>query len=114
MAFDYGLSEWKKRNCSCPTASTPAGPAGNGALGAANGVFGPYAQKPRGGIAGGGPAESGTSVFSQANHAAAKSGAYSVATRNTIRDFGRSVSRKLPYASTAIAAYEIYDAFSCD
>jgi RHS repeat-associated protein len=24
ISFDYGVSEWKKKNCSCPTASTPA------------------------------------------------------------------------------------------
>ena len=114
MAFDYAVSEWKKEHCACKDASTPAGPAGNGALGAANGVFGPYASKPRTGISGGGPAGSGTSIFSQANHAAEKRGAYSVATRNTIRDVGRSVSRKIPYVSAAVAAYEIYDVFNCD
>jgi uncharacterized protein RhaS with RHS repeats len=114
MAFDYALSEWKKKHCSCETAGTAAGAAGNAGVGAANGVFGPYAGKPRTGIAGGGPAGSGTSIFSQVNHAAAQNGAYSVATRNSIRDFGRSVSRKIPYVSAAIAAYEIYDVFSCD
>jgi hypothetical protein len=44
------------------------------------------------------------------NHAAAKSGVYSVATRNGIT----KVLRKGPYAGAALAAYEIYDAFSGD
>ena len=52
-------------------------------------------------------------MYSQANHAAASRGWYSVATRNRLRDFGRSVSRKIPYVSTAVAAYEIYDAYAC-
>ncbi|MBB3121771.1 RHS repeat domain-containing protein [Pseudoduganella violacea] len=110
MAFDYGVSEWKKKNCSCPTASTPAGAAGNGALGGAVGLFGPYDSKPRTGVAGGGPAGSKTSIFSKINHAAARSGAYSIATRNAIT----SVARRVPYASAAFAGYELYDAFTCD
>ncbi|MBY0444859.1 MAG: hypothetical protein K2Q15_06580, partial [Burkholderiales bacterium] len=101
LVFDYAVSKWKDANCKCKNAATPVGAAGNGVLGAANGVFGPYASKPRTGISGGGPAGSGTSIFSQVNHAAAKSGAYSVTTRNSLRDFGRSVSRKMPYVSTA-------------
>lgn len=44
------------------------------------------------------------------NHAAASRGLYSVATRNGLT----KVLRKLPYAGVALAAYELYDAFSCD
>lgn len=114
FVFDYALSEWKKKNCTCNAASTPAGAVGNAGLGAANGLFGPFGTKPRTGIAGGGLAGNGTSPFSQMNHAAYQRGAYSVATRNGIRDFGRAVSKGLPFISTAISAYELPDAFSCD
>jgi hypothetical protein len=107
-AFDYALEQYKKEHCTCK--DTPAGAAGNAAAGGALGGSGPFASKPRGGIAGGGPAGRATSSFSQMNHAAASSGWYSVATWNGIT----KVLRKLPYAGAALAGYELYDAFSCD
>lgn len=107
-AFDYLLEQYKKEHCTCP--SSAFGPAGNAGLGGAMGTFGRFASKPRGGIAGGGPAGTGTSPFSQMNHAAASRGWYSVPTRNTIT----KVARKVPYVGAAAGAYEIYDAFSCD
>lgn len=110
MAFDYALQEWKKKNCACPTASTPGGAAGNGAAGGAIGLFGPFDSKPRKGVAGGGPSGDKTSIFSKANHAAATRGSYSISTRNKIS----FVARKVPYASWAFAGYELYDAFTCD
>ncbi|WP_041352582.1 RHS repeat-associated core domain-containing protein [Nitrosospira multiformis] len=107
-AFDYALERYKKEHCTCQT--TPVGAAGNAAAGGAVGGAGRFASKPRGGIAGGGLAGTGTSSFSQMNHMAAKSGMYSVATRNGITE----VLRKVPYAGAALAAYEVYDALSCD
>ena len=44
------------------------------------------------------------------NHAAARRGWYSVATRNQIT----KVLRKVPYAGAALAVYEVYDTFYCD
>jgi RHS repeat-associated protein len=114
LGIDYAISEWKKKHCTCKDAGTPLGAAGNAGLGAANGLFGPFGTKPRTGIAGGGLAGNSTSPFSQINHAAYQRGAYSAVTRNGIRDFGRAVSKRIPYVSTAITAYELYDAFSCD
>ena len=107
-AFDYALEQYKKEHCMCK--NTPAGSVGNVAAGGVVGGSGPFASKPRGGIAGGGPAGRATSSFSQMNHAAASSGWYSVATRNGVT----KVLRKLPYAGAAFAGYEFYDAFSCD
>jgi hypothetical protein len=107
-AFDYLLEQYKKEHCTCK--GTPAGGAGNGAAGGAVGGTGPFANKPRGGIAGGGRAGKTTSSFSLMNHAAASRGMYSVATRNAIT----KVLRKVPYAGAALASYEIYDAFTCD
>ena len=107
-AFDYALERYQKEQCTCQ--GTLAGAAGNAAAGGAVGGSGRFASKPRGGIAGGGHSGAGTSSFSQMNHAAARSGMYSVATRIKIT----KVLRKLPYAGTALAAFEIYDAFTCD
>jgi len=114
LAFDYIVSKWKEEHCKCRDASTPAGPFGNAAAGAANGLFGPFATKPRTGIAGGGAAGSGTSAYSQAVSEAYQSGAISVGTKRALRDSGRFISERLPYVSAAFAAYEIYDAFNCD
>ncbi|WP_311239035.1 MULTISPECIES: RHS repeat-associated core domain-containing protein [unclassified Xanthomonas] len=107
-AFDYLVEQYKKEHCTCK--GTPAGAAGNAAAGGAIGGTGPFANKPRGGIAGGGSAGTATSSFSQMNHAAASRGWYSVATRNGIT----KVLRRVPYAGAALTAYEIYDAVSCD
>ncbi len=107
-AFDYVLEQYKKEHCTCR--DTPAGAAGNSAAGGAVGGSGPFATKPRGGAAGGGRSGTATSSFSQMNHAAASSGWYSNAWRHRIT----GVLRKVPYAGSALAAYEIYDAFSCD
>lgn len=93
-----------------PCKNTAIGPAGNSAMGGMIGGTGPFATKPRGGIAGGGPAGARTSTFSQINHGAASRGAYSAATRNGIT----RVLRKVPYAGTAMAAYGAYDALTCD
>ena len=84
------------------TANTTA----NAATGGAVAATGPFADKPRGGVAGGGPAGSKTSVASKANHAAAQSGAISTSTRNTIT----KVLRKVPYVGTVIAAAQLGDA----
>lgn len=107
-AFDYALEQYKKAHCTCQ--DTPAGSIGNAAAGGAVGGAGPFASKPRGGIAGGGPSGTATYSFSQMNHAAASRGLYSVATRNGIS----KVLRKVPYVGAALATYEIYDALSCD
>jgi RHS repeat-associated protein len=107
-AFDYLVAKYKKEHCTCR--DTPLGSAGNSALGGVLGVAGPFVSKPRGGIAGGGPSGTGTSLLSQLNHAAASRGIYSVATRNGIT----KILRKVPYAGAAVVGYELYDAFSCD
>jgi RHS repeat-associated protein len=107
-AFDHALELYKKEHCTCQ--GTPAGAVGNAASGGAVGGAGRFASKPRGGIAGGGRSGEGTSSFSQMNHAAATRGLYSVSTRNGIT----KVLRTVPYAGAALAAYEAYDAFSCD
>ena len=107
-AFDYLLEQYKQEHCTCK--DTPAGAAGNAAAGGAVGGSGPFATKPRGGIAGGGPSGGATSSFNQINHAAARRGWYSVATRNQIT----KVLRKVPYAGAALAVYEVYDTFYCD
>jgi RHS repeat-associated protein len=110
IAFDYVVSEWKKKNCACRIAETPAGPVGNGALGGVIGLFGPFDSKPRTGVSGGGPSTTATSIFSKINHAAANSGFYSTSTRHAVT----SIARKVPFASAAVAAFEIYDALSCN
>ena len=107
-AFDYALEQYKKEHCTCK--DTPAGTAGNAAAGAAMGGTGPFANKPRKGAAGGGPAGDKTSVFSELNHAAARQGWYSNATRHRVTKW----LRRVPYAGAALATYEIYDALSCD
>lgn len=114
VAFDYAVSEWKKQNCKCQSASTPGGSAGNAAAGAANGTFGPHASKPRTGAAGGGKSGSTTSVASQVNHYMSGKGWYSKETQHMITKAARGVSKYLPWATGAFAAFEIYDVFNCD
>jgi RHS repeat-associated protein len=108
-AFDY-LIEKIKEQCSCKDTSSALGPDGNAALGAALGATGPFETKPRRGFGGGGPSGQRTSVFSQMNHSAASRGLYSTSTRHALT----RVARKVPYVSSVIAAYELYDAFNCD
>lgn len=114
IAFDFVVDQMRQANCKCPSGFGGASTAGNAALGGANGLFGPYASKPRTGLGGGGPSGSGTSSFSQMNHAAYGRGAYGLSTRNKITRFGRGVSKRLPYVSAAVGAYQLYNAATCN
>jgi len=109
LLFDYAVEEYKKANCECDDSGTPLGPVGNAAAGGSTGATGPFAKKPRGGIAGGGNAGDRTSVASKANHSASKRGYYSTKTRNR----ATSILRKVPYIGAGLAAYQLYDAVSC-
>ena len=80
--------------------------AGNVATGGVVAATGPFADKPRGGIAGGGKAGTKTSVASIANHKAAKDGKISMKTRHAVT----KVLRKVPYVGTAIGAGQLVDA----
>jgi RHS repeat-associated protein len=80
--------------------------AGNVATGGVVAATGPFADKPRGGIAGGGKAGTKTSVASIANHKAAKDGKISKKTRHAVT----KVLRKVPYVGTAIGAGQLVDA----
>jgi uncharacterized protein RhaS with RHS repeats len=88
--------------------NSTANTAGNANTGGAFAATGPFADKPRAGVDGGGPAGSKTSVASKVNHAAAKSGAISTKTRN----LATKVLRKVPYVGTAIAVGQLADAIS--
>jgi type VI secretion system secreted protein VgrG len=110
---DYFLSQWKEQHCKCTGAKTALGSAGNAGLGAANGTFGPFARKPRTGIAGGGRAGTKTSAFSTLAHELNKRKLITTGTTKTMRKLGRTVAKKIPYVSTAVIAYEIYDAYEC-
>lgn len=67
---------------------------------------GPYVNKPRGGIAGGGPAGGKTSALSSAVHAINKRAGKSAATA-AVRSAGRIASRAVPYAGTALFLYDV-------
>ncbi|MGZ3974334.1 MAG: RHS repeat-associated core domain-containing protein [Flavisolibacter sp.] len=111
IVFDYAVSKWKEKNCSCTTGS---GAVVAPALGAATSIFGPFATKPRTGIAGGGLAGDSTSVYSQAVHEAYESKAINAAEKRIARDTGRYLSKVVPLATAAYVAFELYDAFRCD
>jgi RHS repeat-associated protein len=106
--FDYLLKKYREEYCRC--IDTNLGAAGNTALGGVVGATGPFGSKSRTGISGGGPAGGATSSFSQLNHAAASRGWISTPTRNTLT----RAARKVPYVGTALVAFEIYDAFTCE
>lgn len=106
--FDYALEQYRKANCPCE--ETNLGAAGNSALGGAIGATGPFARKPRTGIAGGGPSGSATSTVSEINHLAARRGWISIPTRNALT----RVARRVPDIGTALAFYELYNALNCD
>ncbi len=109
VVFDYALESYKEsRECSCE--GSMASTAGNAALGASFGFFGAFDKKPRTGVAGGGRSGDRTSIFSQINHASARKGIYSNRTRHALTAVGRSA----PYAGAAIAAYQIYNAATCE
>lgn len=67
---------------------------------------GPYVNKPRGGIAGGGKAGGKTSAWSSAIHQVNKRAGKSAATA-AARTAGRVASRAVPYAGTALLIYDI-------
>lgn len=109
VAFDYALETYKEsKECSCEDSVIST--AGNIAIGTSFGFFGPFDKKPRTGIAGGGPSGNKTSIFSHINHASAAKGLYSKTNRNLMTKAGRSV----PYAGSALAAYQIYNAATCE
>lgn len=114
LAIDYGISKWKEEHCKCDNAETPAGPVGNAAAGAANGTFGAYGTKPRVGISGGGPSGMRTSVYSQGVTNAYQRGSIGLGTRGALRGLGRVVSKAVPVLSSALIAYELYDAYNCN
>lgn len=113
LAFDYALDKWKESHCKDPDAETALGPEGNSTLGAVAGTFGAYENKPRGGIAGGGPSGNKTSTFSKMLHDAYKNGNISKGTTKIFRNIGRKIAKRIPYVGTAITAYEVYDASNC-
>ncbi len=114
LAFDYTLDKWKETHCKDPEADTVLGLEGNATAGATAGAFGPYEYKPRGGIAGGGPAGDKTSTYSKTLHNAYKNKVITKGTTKVLRNIGRKVAKSIPYVGTAIGAYEIYDASNCD
>jgi RHS repeat-associated protein len=108
--FDYAVSKWKKAHCNCENENaTPL----VAAAGGAEGLFGPFAGKPRAGVSGGGPSGPATSVYSQAVGSAYESGAIGLPTRNVLRGAGRAASRVVPVVGAGLAAYELYDAITC-
>jgi RHS repeat-associated protein len=113
FAFDFILEQVEKALCDCPDAGTALGPAGNAALGGALGAAGPFVQKPRTGVSGGGPAGDRTSVLSEINHALEQQGRYPTAIRNRITRLLRPASRALGAAGAIISIYQIYDALTC-
>lgn len=100
LVFDAAIEAIRGENNS--TGNT----AGNAATGGAVATTGPFADKPRGGIAGGGKAGTKTSVASKANHKAAQDGKISKKTSHKVT----KVLRKVPYVGTAIAAGQLVDA----
>ncbi|ELP4037568.1 RHS repeat protein [Salmonella enterica] len=114
LVFDYALDKWKEEHCKDPDADTALGQAGNAASGAAVGTFGGFENKPRGGIAGGGPSGNKTSVYSKVVHSAYKNEVINKETTRVLRNGGRRVAKSMPYVGTAITLYQVYDASNCD
>ena len=109
LVVDAAMEEVKQEYCKCGEAV----PGGYAALGAAGGYFGPFDQKPRKGIGGGGPAGDGTSVFSSQVGAAHGNGSISTGTRNKLRKAGRRVARGIPLLGSGLLAYDIYELVQC-
>ena len=107
MAFDYGLSKYKQKQCGC--GKTAFGQIGNAALGAAIGATAGGVPKPRTGIAGGGKSGNWTSAASTLNHALARRGLYSTPIRHALT----KGLKRVPYLGTALSAFELYDAIAC-
>lgn len=114
LVFDYTLDQWKEEHCKDPDADTAFGQAGNAASGAAVGTFGGFENRPRGGIAGGGPSGNKTSVYSKTVHNAYKNKVINKETTRVLRNGGRRVAKAIPYVGTAITLYQFYDASNCD
>lgn len=81
--------------------------AGNAAGGAGVAATLPTQNKPRGGIAGGGPSGDKTSLASQINHRLAQSGRYSLSTRNFLT---QQILRRIPYLGAGLGLLELIDA----
>lgn len=71
----------------------------------AGAATGPYASKPRTGVAGGGAAGNTTSYLSKALHEANKKWGKNIFTKST-RFLGRLVSRIIPYVGSALLVYD--------
>lgn len=93
---------------------TAIGPIGNATGGVAAGIFGNFEDKPRTGIAGGGPSGNRTSVYSTELHKAYKNGLIDKQTTRILRAGGRKVAKVIPYVGSAITLYQVYDAGNCD
>jgi len=113
FAFDYILEQVEQALCDCPDAGTALGPGGNAALGGAPGAAGPFVQKPRTGISGGGPAGDRTSTLSEINHALEQQRQILDRYAKQITRILRPASRALGAAGAIISIYQIYDALTC-
>ena len=114
LVFDYALDSWKEEYCKDPDEDTVLGPAGNAAGGAAVGTFGGFENKPRGGIAGGGPSGNKTSVYSKAVHGAYKNEVINKETTRVLRNGAGRVAKSIAYVGPAMTLYQLYDASNCD
>lgn len=97
-------------SCGC-FAKSFLGYAEAGVVGA-EAVTGPYVNKPRVGVAGGGRAGSRTSAWSTGVHHINRRTGRNAATA-AARTAGRAVSRAIPYAGTALLLYDISEFNTC-
>ncbi len=99
LAYDYTISQIKSE-CGCGSSGSTAGPLGNAAVGAGTGLTGPYVEKPRTGIAGGGRSGNRTSVLSTLGG-------------SKFRSIGRVASRGLLGIGLILAAKDAADIIAC-
>jgi RHS repeat-associated protein len=113
LGVDKAASSYKA-SCGCKNTASASGAAGNAAVGGLVGAAGDFVDKPRTGIAGGGPSGSKTSALSTFNHSLRRAGLYSPNFRRTVTSGLRAVSPAVPYVGAAVTAYQIYDAANCE
>lgn len=107
LAIDFAVSEIKTM-CGCASSDSSIGASGYGAVGGGIGLFGPFEQKPRTGISGGGRSGTKTSVFSRFLYDLnpGRSG-------GALRQFGRVAIRGNVLIGAGALLYDIYDVGKC-
>jgi hypothetical protein len=108
IVIDAAIDEFKSRFCGCQKSADPTEWA---AMGGAEGLFGPFADKWRTGISGGGPAGGATSWWSRGVTSLRRNDWINQSQKNFLRGFGRGASRGIPWLGAGLLVFDLSECF---